>query len=96
MMVRSGTTGAAERPVYRDPMSNDAARRSRWRAVVGQPRLWVGIVWTALGVAWLAFGIPDGGTWRWVIGILWLALGVFQIVVAASDRKHHRGRYAGR
>jgi uncharacterized membrane protein HdeD (DUF308 family) len=70
------------------------------RRLVGTPRIWVGVLWCCIGVAWLllaAFGAPDpfdgGNVARLVLGLLWLALGVVQAVVALTDRKHERGFY---
>jgi len=79
-------------------MSDDAGDEQLWRSIVGRPALWMAVAWTALGVVWLAFAAIEGGddAWRWIIGAVWIALGVGRIAVAVWDRRHHRGRYAGR
>ncbi|MDR6573458.1 hypothetical protein J2X60_002104 [Curtobacterium sp. 320] len=79
-------------------MSDDAGDEQLWRSIVGQPALWMAVAWTALGVVWLVFAAVEGGddAWRWIIGAVWIALGVGRIAVAVWDRRHHRGRYAGR
>jgi hypothetical protein len=70
------------------------------RRLVGKPRIWVAVVWSCIGLAWLllsAYGGPDSfdgsNVTRIVLGFLWLTLGVLQGVVALLDRKHGRGFY---
>ncbi|MFJ2978744.1 hypothetical protein ACIPEP_07785 [Curtobacterium sp. NPDC087082] len=79
-------------------MSDGAGDEQLWRSIVGRPALWMAVAWTALGVVWLVFAAVEGGddAWRWIIGAVWIALGVGRIAVAVWDRRHHRGRYAGR
>lgn len=79
-------------------MSEDNAQRSTLRRrIVGKPALWQGIVWTALGLVWLALAVTDPTTiWRWVIGGLWVVLGVVNLAVSVSDYRNRRGRYARR
>jgi uncharacterized membrane protein HdeD (DUF308 family) len=73
---------------------SDEAPRGAWRMIVGRPRVWQGVVWTLIGVLWLVLAVLGSETWRWVIGDIWIVLGVLQLTVAASDRRHRRGRYA--
>ncbi|WP_336696725.1 hypothetical protein [Curtobacterium sp. USHLN213] len=79
-------------------MSDDAGDEQLWRSIVGRPALWMAVAWTALGAVWIVFAAVEGGddAWRWIIGAGWTALGVGRIAVAVWDRRHHRGRYAGR
>ena len=44
----------------------------------------------------LVAGVDGGDAWRWIVGGAWIALGVGRIAVAVWDRRHRRGRYAGR
>lgn len=75
----------------------EAQRRTLLRRFAGRPALWQGIVWTALGLVWLALAFTDPTTvWRWVIGGLWVVLGVVNLVVSVSDYRNRRGRYSHR
>jgi uncharacterized membrane protein HdeD (DUF308 family) len=75
-------------------------KTGRGRRLVGTPRIWVGVVWSGIGVAWLLLAVVGGpdpfdgaNVTRIVFGLLWLTLGVIQVVVAVLDRKHGRGFY---
>lgn len=74
-------------------MSNDATNEP-WRTIVGRPRVWQGVGSTLLGVVWLVLAALGTEPWRWIVGSLWLLIGVLLLVVAVSDRRHGRGRYA--
>jgi uncharacterized membrane protein HdeD (DUF308 family) len=62
--------------------------------MVGRPRIWGGVVWCCVGLAWLLLAAFEEPTvTRVLLGALWLALGVFQGAIALHDRKHGRGFY---
>lgn len=79
-------------------MSSDSSRPGiRW--LVGRrPRIWVGVAWCTLGLAWLILAVLalPGQIWEWRIafGSIFLALGGVQLVVAVHDRRHWQGAYA--
>lgn len=64
------------------------------RKLVGKPRIWVGVVWCSIGVAWILLAVLGEPTpSRIVLGAIWLLLGIVQGVVALLDRKNGRGFY---
>lgn len=77
-------------------MSDDADGQALWRSIVGRPRVWQGVAWIAIGLVWIALAVGGDGVWRWVVGGVWSVIGVLFLLVAIWDRRHGRGRYAGR
>ena len=77
-------------------MSDDADGQALWRSIVGRPRVWQGVVWIAIGLVWIALAVGGEEVWRWVVGGLWSVIGALYLFVAIWDRRHGRGRYAGR
>jgi len=70
-------------------MANDGSEQSwfvRW--FVGEARLWVGVVWCCIGLAWLLFAAFEGPTLtRILLGVSWLALGLCIGTVALRQRQ---------
>jgi len=67
-------------------VSGDRSWFERW--FVGEPRLWVGVVWCCIGLAWLLFAAFEGLTLtRILLGVFWLALGIFHCTVALRQRQ---------
>lgn len=78
-------------------MGDETPHRSLLRRLVGQPPLWQGIFWTALGLTWAGIASADPTpVWRWVIAGIWLAFGISALIVSISDYRHRRGRYTNR
>lgn len=65
------------------------SRFLRW-AFGSSPRVWIGVVWVALGVAWLVFAAFDPSLTRVLIGTGWVIIGVAQIVLAVRRRQGER------
>jgi uncharacterized membrane protein HdeD (DUF308 family) len=76
-------------------MGDEGDGRSKTvRRLVGKPRIWMGVVWCCIGLAWLLFAAFDGGAVsRIVIGLGWLLIGVVNTLIAVYDRKNQRGFY---
>ena len=79
-------------------MRENHSSPSRWRRrLIGEPRVFVGAIWSAIGIAWfLLAAFDEPSTTRLVLGSLWASIGVLIVVLAVRDRKLHRGYYAPR
>jgi hypothetical protein len=78
-------------------MSDDAGDERLRRTIFGRPSVWLSATWLALGVVWIALATTEPTVaWRWIVGGAWILIGTVQLLVAVSDRRHHRGRYAPR
>ena len=71
------------------------SRFLRW-AFGGSPRVWLGVVWVALGVARFVFAAFEPSLTRVLIGTGWVIIGVAQIVLAVRRRQGQRALSHGR
>jgi uncharacterized membrane protein HdeD (DUF308 family) len=59
--------------------------------VCREARLWVGVVWCCIGLAWPLFAAFEGPTLtRILLGAFWLALGIFHGTIALRQRRAWR------
>lgn len=63
------------------------------RAAFGRPRPWVGPLWIAVGVIWLAVSFAHPSVFHGVMTVFWLGAGLGMTLVARRDRRLGRGRY---
>lgn len=84
-----------ERFEYLGLMASEGTERSGFALMMlGKPRIWVGVLWCCLGLAWLLLALFDGPTvTRILLGAAWLILGLSVGSAALRDRKHGRGFY---